>query len=226
MTDRQADIDQLRELVLQELQPGEERARAAFSKEFGDQLPTFAEATATALDRWHQFMEPIPEDASRQLSVAAIAFTAINHHIMSYKLFMSGYTVASGALFRQVLEGASLALVCSAKSLTVLDRYLANKYSPSKAVTDLATHAEKVGVKGPALQTVLDAYKFYHRFAHLSRLTIAAGLNFSVGGAPNVGAYFDPAKVTEYRKEVRGRVSFAKALPNVITLVAKNVAAW
>jgi hypothetical protein len=57
-------------------------------------------------------------------------------------------------------------------------------------------------------------------------LAIAAGLNFSAGGAPNVGAYFDPDKLPEYRMEVRGRVSFAKALRNVIGAVARNVAAW
>ena len=119
MTDRQAEITGLREIVLQDLQSADEGARAAFHQEFGGELAAFAEATSTALDRWHQFVEPIAEDASRQLAVAAIAFTALNQNIMSYKLFMTGYTVASGALFRQVLEGASLALVCSAKSLTV-----------------------------------------------------------------------------------------------------------
>jgi hypothetical protein len=226
MTDRQADIAGLREIVLQDLQSADEGARVAFHQEFGGELAAFAEATSTALDRWHQFVEPIAEDASRQLSVAAIAFTALNQNIMSYKLFMTGYTVASGALFRQVLEGASLALVCSAKSLTVLDRFMEGKYSPSKSVSDLARHAEKVSIPRAGLQTVLDAYEFYHKYAHLTRLTIAAGLNFSVGGAPNVGAYFDPDKLPEYRKEVRGRVSFAKALPNVIGAVARNVSAW
>jgi hypothetical protein len=226
MTDHLADIDRLREIVLYDLRSSDEGAKTAFHQEFGAELGTFAEATVTALTRWRQFMEPIAQDASRQLSVAAIAFTAINQNIMSYKLFMTGYTVASGALFRQVLEGVSLALVCSAKSLTVLDRYLDNKYSPSKAVSDLARHAVQVNIPRAGLQTVLDAYEFYHKYAHLTRLTIAAGLNFSAGGVPNVGAYFDPDKLPEYRKEVRGRVSFAKALPNVIGAVARNVAAW
>lgn len=226
MTDQQTEMDRLRGIVLHDLRSADEGARADFHREFAGEISTFAEATASALDRWHQFMEPIPEEASRQISVAAITFTAINHSVMSFKLFMTGYTVASGALFRQVLEGTCLALVCSAKSLTVLDRYLENHYSPNKAVDYLAKHAKKVGFDPEALKAVVEAYESYHRFAHLSRLTIAAGLNYSVGGVPNVGAYFDPAKLPEYRHQVRTQVSFARALPNVIGAVARNVAAW
>lgn len=134
--------------------------------------------------------------------------------------------MASGALFRQVLEGVSLASLCSAKSLTVLDRFLDDKYSPNKAVTDLVKHAEKVRVNRAALQTLASQYNFYHKYAHLSRLTIAAGANFSRGGLPNVGAYFDPGKLAEYGKEARGRLSFAKALPNFVKGVARNVSVW
>ena len=187
---------------------------------------TFAESTTTALDLWSQFRETLGEDDERRLTVAAVAFTAINQNISSYKLFMYGYTVASGSLFRQVLEGVSLAFLCSAKSLTVLDRFIENKYSTKNAVAELAKHAQKVHVSSVAMQTLTRAYEFYHKYAHLTRLTIAAGDNFSLAGAPNVGAYFDPAKLPEYRKEVKGRLSFAKVLPNIITGVARNVAAW
>jgi hypothetical protein len=190
------------------------------------EISTFADSTTTALYLWSQFRESLGDDDERRLAVAAVAFTAINQNISSYKLFMSGYTVASGSLFRQVLEGVSLASLCSAKSLTVLDRFIENKYSTKNAVTDLARHALKAHLKRDAIQSLLKAYEFYHRYAHLTRLTIAAGANFSLGGAPNVGAYFDPAKLPEYRKEVKSRISFAKVLPNIISGVARNVAAW
>ena len=67
-----------------------------------------------------------------------------------------------------------------------------------------------------ALKTLTQQYKFYHRYARLTRITIAAGANFSLGGLPNVGAHFDPGKLAEYRREVRSRVSFAKVLPNFV----------
>jgi uncharacterized protein YbjQ (UPF0145 family) len=222
MPDREPEIANLREIVLSDLQSTDDGARAAFRQEFGGELSTFAESTTTALDLWSHFRETLRDDDERRLTVAAAAFTALNQNISSYKLFMSGYTVASGSLFRQVLEGVSLAFLCSAKSLTVLDRFIENKYSTKNAVSELAKHAQKVHANSVAMQTLRRAYEFYHKYAHLTRLTIAAGANFSLGGTPNVGAYFDPAKLPEYRKEVKGRVSFAKILPNIITGVARK----
>ncbi len=226
MADRERERSNLRELVLNDLRSTDDEAKAAFDKEFGSALPAFADATAAALDVWSQFRDPIEDTDKRRVAVTAVAFTAINQHITSFKLFMSGYTVASGALFRQVLEGVSLASLCAAKSLTVLDRFLDEKYSPGKAVADLAKHADAARVNRVALKTLIHQYKFYHKYAHLTMLTIAAGANFSLGGLPNVGAYFDPGKLQEYGREVRSRVSLAKVLPNFMNGVARNVAAW
>jgi hypothetical protein len=226
MPDRTSEIAKLYTIVLGELKSTDEGARTAFDREFGDRLPIFAQSMSEALDRWHLFRDPIADDDQRRLTVSAILFTALNQNIISYKLFMTGYTVASGALFRQVLEGVSLGFLCSAKSLTVLDRFIEDKYSTKNAVAELAKHAQKVHVNRTALQSLIKSYDFYHKYAHLTPLTIAAGANFSDGGAPNVGAYFDPGKLLEYRKEIRGRIGFTKILTNVIFGVAKNVAAW
>jgi hypothetical protein len=226
MTDEKREGPGLRELVLKDLTSQDDDARRAFDKEFGSEVPAFADAATKALEVWSQFRDPIEDTDERRVAVTAVVFTAINQNISSFKLFMYGYTVASGALFRQVLEGVSLAALCAAKSLTVLDRYLDDKYSPSKAVADLARHAETARVNAAALKTLTQQYKFYHRYAHLTRLTIAAGANFSLGGLPNVGAHFDPGKLAEYRKEIRSRVSFAKVLPNFVKGVARNVATW
>jgi hypothetical protein len=216
----------LREIVINDLRSSDDGAKSAFHKEFGDELEAFADATTAALDVWGQFRDTIDDIDARRVAVTAIAFTAINQNIMSFKLFMSGYTVASGALFRLVLEGVSLASLSAVKSLTVLDRYLKDEYSPNKAVTDLAKYAAKVRVNHRALETLVQQYKFYHRYAHLSRLTIAAGANFSMNGQPNVGAFCDPGKVREYGREVRSRVSFTKVLPNFMQGVIHNMATW
>jgi hypothetical protein len=160
----------------------------------------------------------IAEDASRQLSVAAIAFTAHNQNIMSYKLFMTGYTVASEALFRQVLEGASLALVCSAKSLTVLDRFMEGTYSPSKSVSDLAKHAEKVSIPPRGAADGARCVRVLLQVSASHALDECGGSEFLLGGAPNVGAYFDPDKLPDYRKKVRGRVTLQKRCPTLSAL--------
>jgi hypothetical protein len=226
MPEPERETAHLRDIVLNDLRSRDDEARAAFEKEFGSELPAFADATTAALDAWSRFRDTIEDTDERRVAVTAVAFTAINQDISSFKLFMSGYTVASGALFRQVLEGVSLAFLCSAKPLTVLDQFLENRYSTNKAVGDLAKHAQKAHVNRAALQTLVDQYEFDHKYAHLTMLTIATGANFSLGGLPNVGAYFDPGKRREYGREVRSRVSFAKTLPNFMIGVARNVAAW
>jgi hypothetical protein len=213
---------ELAQLVLHDLRSGDAEARAAFLKEFGDAEIQFAQATSAALGVWSDFFDTVDRNKESKGVVSAVAFTALNHNISSFKLFMSGYTVASGSLFRQVLEGISLALLCSAKSLTVRERFMKDSYSANNAVSDLAKHSRIIQVNADAVKTLQFAYKFYHKYAHLSKLTIAAGANFSLGGVPNVGAYFDPAKVREYRKEIKSRVSLARVLPNIMTLVAKN----
>jgi hypothetical protein len=204
MATAENEIARLHAIVLQDLESPDEGARAAFRNEFGAQLPSFVSDTAAALTEWSNFVERLDDNNVCGINVAAIVFTTITHHVTSYKLFMSGYTVASGSLFRQVLEGASLALLCSIQSLPVLERFMEDKYSPQNAVQDLTKHRKKARINDGAMQVMQRAYKFYHKYAHLTKLTIAASANFSQGGAPNVGAYFDPAKVMEYRKEVKG----------------------
>jgi hypothetical protein len=213
---------ELAKLVSQDLRSRDTEARAAFIREFGDAERQFEQATTVALSIWSEFFDDLDGSDDGKGVVAAVAFTAINHNISSFKLFMSGYTVASGSLFRQVLEGISVALLCSVKTLTVRERFMKDIYSTNYAVNDLVKHSRVVHVNADAVKTLQVAHKFYHKYAHLSKLTIAAGANFSLGGVPNVGAYFDPAKVREYRKEVKSRVSLARVLPNIMTLVAKN----
>ncbi len=214
--------DELATLVSGDLRSPDAESKAEFLRHFHAEELVFTTSTTAALAQWAEYFEGLEESNEPGKVVGAVAFTAINHNISSFKLFMSGYIVASGSLFRQVLEGVSLALLCSTKSLSVLDRFMKDKYSTKNAVADLAKQARVVGVKPEAVRTLQAAYTFYHRYSHLSKLTIAAGANFSLGGVPNVGAYFDPSKLPEYRKEVKGRVSLAKVLPNIVSIIVRN----
>jgi len=54
------------------------------------------DAATAALDLWGQFRDTIHDTDERRVAVTAIAFTTINQNIMSFKLFMSGYTDIRG----------------------------------------------------------------------------------------------------------------------------------
>jgi len=214
------------ERVSGDLRSGDEDTKAKFLDAFGDDLEGYVSATATALGLWDRFRNGIRDEDSRGIAVAGIAFTAINAHMQSFKLFMSGYTVASGGLFRLVLEGISLAALSSVKTLPMLERYLAERYSPNDAVRDLVRHQKIARVRADGVRTVSAQYKAYHKYAHLTIGAIIAGANLSEGGVPHVGPLFDPARLAEYGREFRSRISFSRLLPNFITGVARNVAAW
>ncbi len=212
--------------VCDDLRSGDAETKAKFFETFGGELEGYASATGTALGLWDRFRVGLREEDSRAIAVAGIAFTAINSHMTSFKLFMSGYTVASGALFRLVLEGISLAALSSVKALPVLGRYMAQKYSANNAVRDLVRHQKIARVSAAGVRTVSAQYKAYHKYAHLTIDTIIAAGNLSEGGASHVGALFDPVRLPGYKAEFRSRISFSRVLPNFVAGVARNVAEW
>jgi hypothetical protein len=172
------------------------------------------------------FIHRLPESEHKRLKVTSLLLTAVNFQLTSFKLFMSGYTVASGALFRQAIEGVSLAVLCSVRGMPYLDRFEQNRYSASNAVTDLARLHNKAGISSVSVNALSSSYHFYHNYAHLTKLTVAAFANFSRGGVPEFGAFFDEKKIREYRKEVSNRQNFARVLPNVAKGVCKSLAQW
>ena len=141
-------------------------------------------------------------------------------------MLLSGQTVAAGNLFRQVIESIGLALLCSGKSLDVLSRFMEDNYSSTAAVRDVLRHAKKLSLKGDALNALKNSQDFYHKYSHITKMTIAVGMSFEQRGGLYVGASFDNGKLDAYVKEVNGRTSLANVFPNFVAGVAANVAKW
>jgi len=87
-------------------------------------------------------------------------------------------------------------------------------------------HDAKLSLKGDALEALKNSQEFYHKYSHVTKMTIATGMSFSEKGGLYVGASYDKGKVEAYSKEVKGRLSLAKVFPNFIDGVAANVAKW
>lgn len=216
----------LQELISYDIRSPDEEQRNAFFAHFASEAQEFAHHTATALNAWSVLFDSVSADDERRGVVAALLFTTINLHCSSFKLFMTGHTVAAGAAFRQVLEAIALVFLCSAKQLSVLDGFMADRYHSNKAITHLGREIQATGVTPDGYRVLKDAYGFFHKYAHPTKLTVAAVANFSAGIQPHIGALFDPAKINEYSKEVRGRVSLARVLPNFVEGVEANLAKW
>ena len=216
----------LQELIGNDIRSPDDEQRDAFFSHFAAEAREFADHTATALLGWSVLFDSLTPDDEKKGVVAALLFTAINLHCSSFKLFMTGHMVAAGATFRQVLEAIALVFLCSAKRLTVLDAFMADRYQSNKAIIHLGREIAATGVNPDAYRVLNEAYRFFHRYAHPTKLTVAAVANFSAGIRPHIGALFDPAKINEYGKEVRGRVSLARVLPNFVEGIEANLAKW
>jgi len=218
-------VEQARETILKELTSDDSEVRSDYLKLFEADAKTFADAMAQAFMKWRTFDNEVKGNEKRA-HVSALVYTAITLHILSLKLFLSGQTVAAGNLFRQVIESIALALLCSGKDLDVLKRFMEDKYSSTAAVRDVLRHDKKLSLKGDALEALKNSREFYHKYSHVTKMTIATGMSFSEKGGLYVGASYDKGKVEAYTKEVKGRLSLAKVFPNFIDGVAANVAKW
>jgi hypothetical protein len=198
--------------------------RQRFLDEFGGEVKDFVDKVSRAFLNFQKIEANVDGD-KKGAHVAALVYSAINLHIVSMKLFLSGYPVAAGNLHRQVIETIALAILCSAKSLDVLDRYVQNKYSTNKAVRDVVRHAEQLHLKREGVRALEKGRKFYSEYSHPTLMTIANQISFQSQDL-YLGASFDEAKLEEYEKEVRGRVSLADALINFVKGVEQNLSQW
>ena len=218
-------FEQARDTILKELTSDDSEVRGEYLKHFKGDTKTFSDAMARAFLKWREFDNAVKADEKRA-HVSALVYIAITLHILSTKIFLSGQLIAAGNLFRQVLESIALALLCSGKELDVLKRFMENKYSSNDAVRDVLRHHQKLSLKGDALEVMNSSQDFYHKYSHVTKMTIAAAMSFSKTGGLYVGASFDDAKVDAYKKEMQGRVSLAGVFPNFVDGVAANVAKW
>lgn len=210
--------------IVAEISSDEPDVRRSYLERYAKQVDDFGAGMANAVLAWRDLDADSEKDEGRAY-VSALVYCAITLHIQSMRLFLSGHPIAAGNLSRQVVEAIALALLCSSKQLTVLRRFIDDKYSTNDAVGDLLKNYKKLGLLKDGVEVLKDAQKFFHKFSHPTKMTITAITSFSANGL-NVGASFDNGKVAEYDKKVLGRVSLAEVFANFVEAVKANVAKW
>jgi hypothetical protein len=218
-------LEQVRETILKVLTSDDSDVRDEYLKLFEADAKAFSDTMAQAFVKWRAFDDEVKTNEKRAY-VSMLVYMAITLHIVSLKLFLSGYTIAAGNLFRQVIESIALALLGSDKDLDILTRFMEDRYSSTAAVRDVLRHTEKLSLKREAFEVLKKSLEFYHKYSHVTKMTIALGISFSEKGGLYVGASYDKDKVEAYEKEVKGRLSLAQVFPNFIDGVAANVAKW
>ena len=221
----ETDYSEVLAIISAEVTGDSPEVRQNYLKHFSNQTEKFISAMSKAYIGWREFDSNIGSDI-KKAHISALIYSAINNHIISLKLFLSGCTIAAGNLQRQVIESIALALLCSAANLDILDRYMDNKYSTNKAVRDVLRHYDKLNLNKDALQVLERSRDFYDEYSHPTQLTLANLISFSESGKLYLGATFDEGKLEQYAKEVNGRISLAMVFDNFIDGVRANVKKW
>lgn len=214
------------EKIRTEITGGLDEVKEQFMAHFGRDLEQFIHSTTQAFLAWRKLDAASGQDQKKAL-VSGLVYSAITLHIISMRLFLTGYIVAAGNIQRQVLETIALALLCSCKSLDVIARFDEDTYSSNNAVRDALRYADKMNVSRDAMAILRDARDFYHMYSHPSKATLASNIRFSdEGGAMYVGSSFDEGKLDKYQKEMAGRATLAQVFTNFVGGVKENIDAW
>ncbi len=216
---------QVYSIIKVEVTQDDAEVRECYLKHFGSEIEEFIKRMSNAFLNWKSLDDNLQGDRQKAL-VSALVYNAITLHIMSMKLFLSGYIVAAGNLQRQVIETIALGLLCSSNSLDVLDRYMDQKYSSNKAFNEVLRHSDKLNLKKEAFKVLKRNYEFYHKYSHPTLLTIAAHVSYETEGGLYVGAQHDEGKSDQYKQEINGRVGLSVIFSNFVDGIKMNLAKW
>jgi hypothetical protein len=217
-------FEEARAKIFAEITTEEPEVRAQYLKHFESDAKEFSDVMARVMQTWLKEHGDAQGDEKR-MQVFALVFTAIHLHIGSMKLLLSGNTVAAGNLFRQTLETVALSLLCSSKDLGILDRFNNDQYLTKDAIRDALRHFRRLGLKEDGVNALKNGQEFYHKYSHITKLTIGVAESFA-GEGIYVGASFDEGKKAFYVMEVAGRLGLAKVLNSFVAAVRANVAKW
>lgn len=211
--------DMIRHLLLG-LEDAEIRHR--FVQTYGDRLEDFVGHMANAFLAWERLDAQITKDEP-SAHVTALVYGALHTHVVAMKLLLEGLFVPSGNSQRYVLESIATALLVSKPSLGILDRYVRNTYSTTKAIRDVARHAGTLRLDREALAALRQHSKLYDLCSHPTQFASASLMTLVPENPQTVlGGHFDEGKTFAYEKEISSRTSLASTFPNFIYAVERN----
>lgn len=198
--------------------------RDRFIKNYSDELEQFVVLMTQAFEEWSRVDKILTKKKTEpDAYITALLYTALHSHVVSLKLYISGLLVPSGNTQRYVYEAVALAFLLSRPSLGVVEKYMNDKYSTTKAVRDVVRNHEILKLNRDALKTLESSIKFYDKFSHPTRLSLSGVIHLSGNGNQVIfGGAYDKHKEFAYAKELKSKIGFAGILPNLIQGVELN----
>jgi hypothetical protein len=203
----------------------DELVREQFIKYFGREIALFEKVMADAYEHWRNFDAKFSKTEDSAI-VTALLLKVVSGHLISFRLLITGYWVAAGNTQRQVFEGCAMAIIASKHEWPYLKKYLENRFSTNKAIDVLIKRREELNIRKEAVLLLENAISKYDGLSHPTLFSLTEMM--SLDGKHNVyiGTSFDYAKFKGYKKEIDGRIAFAKIIGNIIYGVGRNMGSW
>ena len=192
-----------------------------FVAQFPDEIERCVRVLGEAYDKWKALDKRTGGDEDFAL-LSSLVYSAINHHVISTHLFLSGNLVASGNIARQVIEFIAMALLGTRPNWGYVRNYSEGRFSSNKAL-DLVLKKQRVlRLSEDGIQALRKIRDFYHQYSHPSMLATAAALSNVQRGGLYLGQSFDPGKTDAYRREMTVRINLATAVSGLVDWVSEN----
>jgi hypothetical protein len=183
---------------------------------FADGASKFVDGLGTAAQAWETYVAANTQQQPGVTWSAAYFLNAINCTLISTRLFLEGYIVASGNQARQSVESLALGVLLPFPRTGACRDWSAGKNIEHTALERLARNAEHCGAKRQSVQELRQQAKWFDRYSHPSRLALASAWAPESEDGWSLGAVFIEQNLKEYRKEMTNRISMTRLLANTM----------
>jgi hypothetical protein len=183
---------------------------------FADGARDFGIGLEAAGQIWETYVAANTQQRPEVTWSAAYFLNAINCTLISTRLFLEGYIVASGNQARQSVESLAFGVLLPFPRTGAYRDWDAGKNIEHTALERLGRNAEHCGTKRQNVHALRRQAKWFDRYSHPSRLALASAWVPNSDEGWSLGSVFIEQNLKEYRKEMVNRISMTRLLANTI----------
>jgi hypothetical protein len=197
-----------------------------YLEQFAEGAHAFARGLATAVQVWDTYASAGAQAERPAVTWSAAYFlNAINCALISTRLFLEGYIVASGNQARHAVESLAFGVLLPFPATGAFRDWSAGREIEHTALERLVRNAENCGTKRKDVEALRQQAKWFDRYSHPSRLALASAWVPDSDSGWSLGALFVEGNLAQYRKEMVNRVSMTRLLHHTIAGTQRELTA-
>jgi hypothetical protein len=184
---------------------------------FNESARTFVNGLAATVRTWETYVAAGANTKQPAVMWSAAYFlNAINCALISTRLFLEGYVVASGNQARHAIESMAFGVLLPFPATGAFRDWSAGKGIEHRALERLVRNAEHCGTKRTNVEALRQQARWLDRYSHPSCLVLASAWVPSSDMGWRLGALFVEENLPQYKKEMVNRISMTRLLDRTI----------